>query len=236
MLATRMREAAFGVSTGETQYYLTFDGSSSSVDCGSDNSLDDLHDNALTVEAWVRFDIVSSIQGVVTKREGSQVGWAFYLDSSNNRMLAKIYSSGDDGETVSSINSISTSTWYHVAFTYDDATYTEPRVWLDGVEDTNIIRAKTGTVNSDATQKLFIGAFSASSLRLNGDIAWVRVSDNIRYTTGFTPDAKDAPPVVDGNTVEQWNLNDGSGTTADAEVSANNDGTITLGSGSWNAF
>jgi len=229
---------SLGVSTDDTQYYLSFDGSSSSVDCGSDSSLDDLPDsNPITVEAWVRFNQLTTYQTVVGKRENSLVGWALYVDHPSDRILAKIYGTGNDAVTVSSDSSLSVDTWYHIAFTYDPATYTEPRVWIDGTEDTNVLTSLTNSYDSDAAKNLIIGARTTdNSEGLYGDIAWVRISDIVRYTTGFTPDEKDSPPAIDGNTVEQWNLNDGSGATANAEVNANNDGTITLGSGSWNAF
>jgi len=66
-------------------------------------------------------------------------------------------------------------------------------------------------------------------------MGWFRLSNNIRQTSPgdtvgqryFIPNDRMNPPAPDGNTVEQWNHQDGAGTTLTASVtSPGNDGTI----------
>ena len=210
-----------------TQYYLSFNGTTSFVDVGTDSSLEDLADAAMTVEAWIYLDSLSTCYIASKRSTGGVGGWAlYYNNSAGNGIQAWIDCSiADANSKYGSLLSI--STWYHIAFTWDDASYTIPRLWVNGVESSNSVAARNGAIVTDVGNNLNIARYNGDSLYVPGDIAWVRISDTVRWTSDFTPAAKDAPPTIDGNTVEQWNFNDGSGATATAEVDGNNDGTIT---------
>ena len=232
--------AASGVSVGgAAQYSIDFNATTTSVNAGSDASLDDLHDDAITVEAWINVDSWGeggAVGYVVSK--GNTVpaaGWILYLYSVATGVGFIVRTASAPAEGKSGTGAFSPdSAWHHIAGTWDDATYTNPRIWIDGTEQTNSTVARNGAIVTDASLDVIIGQKVGGAFTIDGEIAWVRISDNIRYTGGFTPDAKDAPPAVDGNTVEQWNFNDGAGVTAAAEVNGSNDGTIT--DGSWTAL
>lgn len=209
--------------------YLRFDGLTSSVDCGSDASLDNLPAGDFTVEAWVRAPAMSAQNdpGIVSKSNSWKLGRRF---DDGTSFTFYVYGDDDTMGIRSGVDTLVPDTWHHVAATWESSTKTGA-IYVDGIYSIAIINsnpASMSNLNDDSSNPLFIGR-SPSSREWDGDIAWVRISDNIRYTSDFTPPAKDAPPATDANTVEQWNLNDGSGTTAVAEVSASNNGTITDG-------
>ena len=96
----------------------------------------------------------------------------------------------------------------------------------------NVVEAQEvrGTVLDDSAFSLVLGNV-INPFSMLGRMGWARISDSVRYTTSFTPIARDAPPASDANTIEPWNLDEGSGTTAAAQVaSPTNDGTIANGS------
>jgi PKD repeat protein len=213
------------------QRYLTFNGTTSEINCGSDSALDDLHDDAMTVEAWIKADGLgeASIGRVVHKGQ-----WDMFITSAG--LYAAIACATTNGQSYTGSGAFSAdSEWHHVAFTWDDASYNYPRIWIDGAEQTNNTQNRSGAVISDGADDLIIGNIGDGSRTWDGDIAWVRVSDSVLYTATFTPPARDVPPETATTTVEQWNLNDGTGTTAAAEEdSTTNDGTIT--DGTWGTF
>jgi hypothetical protein len=223
------------VSAVITQYYIDYNATTTKVDCGSDASLQDLHDAAMTVECWVKPDgWGESNLGMIVAKEGK---WVFFVQNTTGlragitcATTSAIARSGTDDFTTDGL-------WHHIAFTWDDASYNYPRLWIDGVEpDYEWTQNRDGLVLTDSGVSLGIGnRLSDSGRTWDGGIAWVRISNIVRYTSGFTPPAKDSPPATDANTVEQWNFNDGSGSTAEAEESSpTNDGTIT--DGSWISF
>ena len=216
------------------QYYLTFNASTTAVNCGSNASLDDLSDAAMTVEAWVRADGSwgEGGYGIISSKWNGSAGWVMYTNAA--KITVEVWCDTSVGRAISTASLVD-ATWHHVAFTWDDATAGRPSIYIDGAyanSGTGIDR--NGGIKTDAPYNLVHGSWGADQSTWDGNIAWVRVSNNIRYSGPFTPDAKDAPPAVDGNTVEQWNLNDGSGTTAAAEVNSSNNGTIT--DGAWRAL
>jgi len=213
---------------GGAQYYLDFNGSTSRVNCGSDASIDDFWHSACTVEAWVKPD--STGEGtygrIINQGAGATSGLHLFNQAASGlKIIIQLSGTAANGN-VTSGNWPIDSTWRHIAVTYEYPN--APTMWVDGVDLTGISGAGTGTQVSNAGADVIIGDRWDSGRSWDGGIAWLRISDVIRYTVGFTPAAKDAPPASDANTIEQWNFNTGSGTTATAEESSpTNDGTIT---------
>lgn len=152
--------------------------------------------------------------------------------------LAKIYvevwCATSLGRSISAASLVD-ATWHHVAFTWNDATAGYPSIWIDGTLDNGGGTVdRNGAIKTDAAINLIHGMYGAGQLTFDGGMAWIRISNSIRYSAPFTPAANNAPPAIDGNTVEQWNLNEGSGATAAAEVNSSNNGTIT--NGAWGAL
>lgn len=214
----------------DSQWCIDFDGSGDSISCGSDASIDDLPSgaNGFTAEAWIR-----------PKSSGENSGGRVFDKSqwivataqiTDNLSMSFQISAATTNATARAVNTPSLySGWHHVAITYNDNTDRLIHVWIDGVEVEYASQvAASGALSSDAASTLYIGNNSASTRCFDGCIAWCRLSDTVRYTGTFTPDELCSPPAIDGNTVAQWNMTEGSGATIDnAEGTAASDGTIT---------
>jgi hypothetical protein len=227
------RRFAVAVSSCVDQYAVEFNGTTTIISCGSDASLDDLHDDAMTCEAWVRADGWGGLgNGFILSKYGAggSAGWQMSMSSSVG-LFARIscvttHAECRSGSALFPVDSI----WRHVAMTWDDASYNYPRLWVNGVEQSNTTKNRSGVIKTDAAIDMDIGNLGGL-YNFDGAIAWVRISDNIRYNANFTPPSRTNPPAVDANTVEQWNMNEGLGATAAAEVlTPTNDGTISNGS------
>jgi hypothetical protein len=221
----------------DAQTYLTFNGTTTSIDCGSDAALDDLQDAAMTVEAWIKADGLgeNSAGRIICKDGAGPAGWRMFIDASG--LNAQIDCATDDAEASSGAGELyADGLWHHVAFTWDDASYDYPLLWIDGVESSyDTTQDRDGAIVTDAANSVIIGNNSAGDRTWNGGIAWVRISNAVLYTKTFNPPSRYTPPATAGTTVEQWNLNDGTGTTAAAEEDTPaNDGTIT--DGTWASF
>ena len=182
MLASRMRMTASGAPS-TPQYYLTFNASTTKVACGSDASLDNLHDAAMTLEAWVRADGSwgEAGYGVISGKWNGTAGWVFYAN--NAQMTVEVWCATSLGKSVSSNASLTDATWHHVAFTWNDATAGTPSIWIDGTLDNGggTIN-RNGAIKTDAALNLHHGSTSAGASTWDGDIAWIRLSNNIRYS------------------------------------------------------
>ena len=215
---------------GGGQWAVGFNGTSTNINCGSGVTLDDIpNGGTLTVDIWYRTDgNTGTVQALVSK--GSEVapnGWSLRLTATNYLQLT-IYLATTNAVAQLDVSSSIDGKWHHATGYYDDATKTA-RVANDGIWGSANVGA--GAYLLDAVRSLLIGRHNVYSIHwFNGAIGWLRLSDNDRHTAGtdFIPPREF--PGADGNTVEAWNLNDGTGGTAVAQVTTpGNDGTITDG-------
>lgn len=220
-------------SGGENGYYLRCTGGQygvpHGVNVGNHSSIQDLFAQGtdLTLEYWGRIYDVSPFgySGVWTKMAAwQQDGWEIMEPS---RLvfwrLLSVWSNAVNNlsQIVGSRQPL--NTWFHWAACWQNSSGQ-----LFGY--TNGIRGSASMPNG--TYISDVGAdmkFLADEAGQHGafDIAWARISNVQRYWIGGpTPPALDSPPAVDANTIEQWNFNEGSGTSTAAEVNSANDGTI----------
>lgn len=200
-------DALYGNIVSGGPSHIEFNGLNSIVTVSDAASIQDLHDAAMTAEAWLRADdwgaggggTFSSI--VLKSNAGLTVGWHLLVTSTNG-LIAEIECATTDANASSGTAAFTPdSEWHHVAFTWDDASYNYPRIWIDGVEQTNSTTTRNGAVVSDVGNDLYIGNRAGSGSAVDGDIGWVRVSDSIRYTGTFTPPARCTIPTPDANTI-----------------------------------
>jgi hypothetical protein len=195
------------------------------INCGTDASLTDLQAAGFTVEAWIRPD-TAGYDTIVSKGSWSTTGW--HLANNSGDQFFKIFAATSSALSAWTPPAGYLENWHHIAGTYSDTGDRKARLYIDGVLKSTS-NAAVGAIVSDAASALCI---SHAANQFDGAVAWVRISKIIRYTADFTPVAKTAPPPIDADTVEQWNLNEGTGTVATASVKpATNNGAIT--SGSW---
>ena len=211
---------------------VRFNGSNTVINYGSDASLDDLPTGGeMTVEAWVKGDSSADndFTFIINKGDWVNSGWSIY-NHSNGRLYAYINLDGD--AVICSAATVLDDDWHHIALYYNHTTKVA-RMAVDGAWG-YASSGGSGNYVTDASLALTAGRkASAASGYFTGDLGWVRISDNDRHTAGTDFDgslpSRYGPPAADGNTVEQWANNEGTGSTAAADVDAGNDGSISNG-------
>lgn len=222
--------------------YLDFNGDTSSINCGSNATLDDIPDFAvaakgnITAEAWIKPDTWGEANA---GRIFSKTNWSLRLDSAlglySNVVCAAQTAISDSGLDEFTLD----GEWHHVLMTYSEVglgTAVARTIYLaiDGVWVATYPtqQVSAGNYTSDAAQNLFIGNNAGGAACFDGKIGWTRISSTIRYdpAANFTPEPRcTIPPTIDANVQGSW-IYEGSGATAhDMAGVAARDGAITDG-------
>lgn len=237
------------------QWCLDFDGVNDYVACGDVPTGGVAN---LTVEAWVRLDAAEA-GGIVAKFVTTTAEeWKLEVDASRIVSFTVSYDGGKT-TTVTAPAALTLGTWYHVAAVLDSDTAT-CRLYVDGEEVD--FEALSGGASADnlvsncmptnywpVNYWADMPAVSAIAVdntaqpvefgRLNGvyasmRLAWVRISDTVRYDAPFTPPKSPAFP--DANTLAQWDFIEGTGTSLNnREATAAYDGVISGATWRWDA-
>lgn len=204
--------------------FLEFNGLTSIVTVQDAASLQNLHDGAMTVEAVIRADGwgENNSSRIVMKGDNTFIlGWQFMI-SQGAGLLADIECAVTDGRN-EALSFSPDSEWYHVAVTWDDATYLRPRLWIAGVEPAYTGGSdRNGAIVADVGRDLYIGNVLNVDSTFDGGIAWVRVSNVVRYTGPFDAPDRCTLPAVDGNTVMLVIYEGAGATTFDLSGNENN--------------
>lgn len=185
---------------------------------------------ALTVEGWFRVFAISSANRPLLGKYGPDGHeWVLYV-SKDGRAYCVVFNGTGANVAHSAIGVIGYNRWTHVAGCYDGS---HIRIFVDGGDVTQVSRLAGGTV-TNTVQAVRLGGFiGEAGSGFTGRLGWARVSDVCRYPGAPTPLALrgvDQAPVVDANTLAQWNMAEGSGTTVDnAQGNAAYDGVISGG-------
>jgi hypothetical protein len=198
------------------------------INYGSDSSIDNLADNAFTVEAWIKpVTNVSATAGrIFDKANGSNVGWLLRYHSTYG-LYGIVYCATTHAEVYpSAMPSGFMDAWHHVAMTWDDAADRKLVLFLDGVKIA-IGNAGVGAIVSDAANNLTMGNTFAGGYPFHGYIGWARLSNDVIYTAdNFTPPPRESLPNVLTSTLGLW-IREGTGTTIDnLQGSSARDGTM----------
>ena len=219
-----------------SQGYLTLNGSSSYVNCGSTASLDDLHDAELTVEVWFRCPDNTDIKRIVSKGPDGQ-GWGLSISHDADDAVQFLVLAATTSTSAVSSAGYADGQWHYAAGYFNDAGDRKAYLAIDGVWQSPG-DAAVGAVVSDASRNFLIGANSGLGRNFNGDIGWVRISNNDRLNhgvdfVGLVP-ARTTIPTADAHTVGLWPFNEGYGTKAGDLSANNNDGSIA--NGDWGSY
>jgi len=155
----------------------------------------------LTVEGWFRVDPGHTDTVQPLAAWGNVL--AMWLGTDG-----RIYvSDGDDGPTgISAAAAIDDGGWHHVALTWDTF---DMELFVDGALLTSGAVARPGGADSNLTIGCWPGIGS-----MEGLIDEVRLTDGIRYTDSFTPEA---PLDSSGVLLDLWHFDDGIGTSTTGE-------------------
>ena len=157
--------------------YLTTDSASLAVGTGD-----------FTFECWARASDTNAFMLFdQTTPTGSSNGYSIWLQVST----LNVYSGGWVLQTV---GTITTNTWHHIAVTRSGSSL---RAFIDGTQ----VGSTITTSNNISQTLLFMGAarIDTSTYDGNGYMDEIRISNNARYTTTFTPST--TPFVNDANTL-----------------------------------
>lgn len=150
-----------------------------------------------TVECWFmpKEDFGTTTTHLwATRTSSSGIGVNVLIGSTTNNFRVYEYIGGSLGSNYVDSSNWTIDTWHHIAVCRDGNTV---ELFLDGVSQGSYTNASTADMSS---LPLAIGNLPyASVLGAPGAIDEFRVSDNVRYTTDFTPQT--APFVNDANTV-----------------------------------
>ena len=215
---------------------LYFNGTTTRINVGNDASLNDLPSGGTwTIDTWARFDSTGSTEDmIIHKGQWNVTGYRIFVSSSGT-IFFTTYLPTTNSQMLYS-NNVRDDTFHHIAAYYDD-TSKKCRLAVDG-SWTDLSTAGAGVYASEAAREMMLGRISDQvAWYMKGYMGWMRLSDNDRFNgaagTSFTPPARYPAPATDVNTIEQWNMDAGTGTTVVAQVnSPANDGTI-IGTATW---
>lgn len=154
-----------GWNPGRTGTSLTFNRTTNYVNCGNSSTLLFL-DTTLTLEAFVKFNSISSNQNIIRRDESYLLG----LNGADNKISFFVYGGGGWG-TLYSNSIVQINTWYHIVGTYNitDKTF---RLYINGVLDNTSINPRTNITNENI---VYFGVQEASVSFLGGIIEYCRI-------------------------------------------------------------
>lgn len=166
-----------------------FDGVSSRITFGPGSPIDDLPNGDYSAMAWIYLDGYGEGSfGRIMQKAGTN-NWVWFVDNNNSSSpwdtrtacLSFQISQGGGHEQrhQTDTNSILTSTWYHVAFTWDN-TAVSFQYYINGTAaNTNTVTNTGGAFStfSDSSGALVVGNDSGSTRTFDGQICNVKLYD-----------------------------------------------------------
>lgn len=132
-----------------------------------------------TIEMWIYFNVVNTIQCVYDSRPASTQG-NYPLIYLNSDGTLRLFVNSADRITSSAL---SASTWYHVAVSRSG---TSTRLFINGTQSGSTYTDSTSYLNASGRPWIGINAFNTTQ-GLNGYIDDLRITKGIgRYTANFT--------------------------------------------------
>ncbi|MDW3194901.1 MAG: LamG-like jellyroll fold domain-containing protein [Cytophagales bacterium] len=208
---------------------LVFDGTNDLVNLGSQI----LSSSTFTVEAWVNgssFTNSGRFNRIMAINYGSYTSdnpFVLFVDNSGN--IGYVFGTGDastDQQVPLSFSpTLSTSTWYHVALTFDGS---NKRLYVDGVLYGTINDA--GTFTNTNSEPLLIGDFDTSTSddgEWEGSIDEVRIWNDVRTHEEIVENMMGLLNPSESNLQAYYRFDQSSGTTLPDLTSNGNNGTLT---------
>jgi len=203
-----------------------FNGTSDCINGGNNNILDIT--NAITYEAWAKFQVDTDVQYVVENYHKAGIARV----SSNT--LQWFLSIGSTFNTVQTVNTVSKGTWHHIATTRD--TTNGLLIYVDGIKQTTttVAGSQNPTGNIDAGNPLYIGCYNANQLVMNGSLDEVKIYNYARTQKQIVEDMNAGHPNVGSpiaSAIAHYKFDEGYGTVANNSGSAGSVLSGTFGAG-----
>lgn len=222
--------ASYFSANAQTNYALSFNGTTTYVDCGNSSSFN--ANTIRTMECWVKFNNLTGSQEILSKSIsgqgiellifGGNLAAYFMRDGSNYSFIA--YASSN----------LQTNVWYHIAVTWD-GTKENIRLYVNGVS----VGARTdgGNINTtglaNPSGSFRIGNWADPTTRyLNGTVDEVRIW-NVNRTAAQIESAMFQTAADQTGLVAYYKMDGGSGTSlVNSTPTAGLTGTL-VGSPAW---
>lgn len=224
---------AFGnaqISTAQSKFggsSLVLDGSGDYISAPYETAIGKWNQaTGFTLEYWIRLNSLSgtSYPDGGTHEFPSSYGnhnptnnvnyWSFGPVDNGNVVF--FYYTGGKVTTQTTGITLSTNTWYHLAFVYDGGTNSY-KIFVNGVQRASA--SVSGTPQFNSGIPVVFGAAGQVTQYLNGYIDEVRVSNIPRYTANFTPQT--AAFVNDANTELLLHMDGANGSTTITDDTTN---------------
>ena len=169
--------------TGQIDGSVDFDGTDDYVNCGSHSSLNIT--DAITIEAWVKVDVLdSNYQGIVANWNslGGTRKYGLFIDPSN-KFSMHLSSTGSDNVNVISNLVPTIGQWYHIIGTRSSDN--NMFLYINGVKQTD-----TDTISGiyNNIQTSTIGWFNSNIYSFDGTIDQVRITNDARTAAEIKAD------------------------------------------------
>jgi hypothetical protein len=151
-----------------------------------------------TFECWVRFNSLPASNSFHMFVTGDGNRYFGLLNNSGTYRWESSLMTGSNQYVARYTPTITTGVWYHIALIKSGSTLT---FYQDGTSyaGSTIAGSMTSTSTLFVSGTNILGAYTSANYSLNGWLDEVRISNSVRYTTGFTPST--TAFVNDANTV-----------------------------------
>jgi len=167
---------------GSGQDFNNLDGYYDLIDCG-DSPLWNIDGYQITLEAWVQHDITPNthVYGIMNHK-GWYDGYSLFVNYGGGSTLKPTFSLPGETHQLRGANDVSGGAWHHIVATYDGSLM---RIYVDGVQDPNILSKNDAIIPSVYEQGFWIGHGDQPkdkvwSAEWDGQIDEVRISEVVR--------------------------------------------------------
>jgi hypothetical protein len=171
--------------TGKFNKAASFNGTTSYA--YSSSTFSGINSSQFSVSCWVKFDTIGTNENIIMGRytyTNSDQQFIIRISANGQWQLSKYFGNGG-GEGLTTTETASTNTWYHVVSVYDN---TKMSIYVDGVLLKTEVGA--GVANASPTSKLHIGGYEAlannDSSRMDGLIDQIRIYNGVLGQTQVT--------------------------------------------------
>jgi hypothetical protein len=219
---------------GSSTYHLHFEGTNSVTATPGGTALNNLPANDFTISFSMKMNPSVGVEtwagGYIFHKsslnDGDTGDWDIGISDNGNGHrwgFMEIYDSSfansyylDFPATGYDFDKLHDGQYHHFEVGYD-ASAKSAKVFVDGVQITDVFEAYNGTyetngyVGNDAGGSIEIS--DTGSYPLFADMRWMAVYNNLQHSTNFTPPSLTECPAADANTVLRLALDEGTGTT-----------------------
>ena len=160
---------------------LVLDGTAEYLNAGNQSAFNFNSGSSFTIMTWVKIQAYQN-SVVISKRDGANEGWMYYLTGSNNTNdLQRFLMEDDAGSLIFSANTnsdqvVSLNTWYHMAVTYGGGGATDLLFYLDGTVGTTVVSNNDSLGTITNTSDIAIGS-RIDTFHMDGSFYDVTVLD-----------------------------------------------------------